>query len=128
MNAIKGREPYRPVAPIVALESLEAYFETTQPSPFMTFAPRATELTTELAPAIVHADGTSRLQTLSEADNPVLHRVLLEIGQSTGAPILMNTSFNFDGEPIVDTPDDALRSFVAGGADVLYINGERIIR
>jgi carbamoyltransferase len=128
MNRVKGREPYRPVAPLVPEESLEKFFETKQLSPFMTFGPKARQSTGELAPAIVHADGTSRVQTLRKTDNPILHRALVEIGTETGAPILMNTSFNVAGEAMVDTPDDALRSFRASGFDVLYINGERITR
>ncbi len=126
MNRLKGREPYRPVAPIIIAESLEQFFATKQPSPFMSFAPKARESTCALAPAIVHADGTSRVQTLSAVDNPILYEALTLIGQETGIPMLMNTSFNFAGEPMVDTPDDALRSFKLSGMDVLYINGERI--
>ena len=128
MNRLKGREPYRPVAPIMAAEALEQFFETRQPSPFMSFAPKARQTTRDLAPAIVHADGTSRIQTLTAEDNPILHRALVEIGQETGIPILMNTSFNVAGEAIVDTPEDALRNFKMSGVDVLYLNGERITR
>ena len=127
MNQLKGREPYRPVAPMIAAEFLEGFFCTKQPSPYMSFAPRARDITIEKAPAIVHADGTSRVQTLSAEDNPILHRALVEVGQETGVPILMNTSFNVAGEAIVDTPEDAMRNFKASQADVLYINGKRIV-
>lgn len=125
MNTLKAREPYRPVAPIVPAEAAGRFFSSSHPSPYMSFAPRALAAAQEKAPAIVHADGTARLQTLTQVENPILHRVLLEIGETTGAPILINTSFNFDGEPIVDTPEDALKSFRRGAADVLYVNGER---
>lgn len=126
MNLLKGREPYRPVAPMVTLESYQQFFEIGHPSPYMSFAPKASPITRQLAPAIVHKDGTSRMQTLSKEDNPILHRALEIIGEETGIPILMNTSFNFAGEAMVDTPDDALKSFKSSGMDVLYINGERI--
>jgi carbamoyltransferase len=128
MNRLKRREPYRPVAPMVTEEALEQFFETTQPSPYMSFAPKAKEITYQIAPAIIHADGTCRVQTLTPAQNPILHQALVHIGKETGAPILMNTSFNFAGEAMVDTPDDAIRSFKVSGMDVLYINGERITR
>lgn len=125
MNRITGREPYRPVAPIVLLDALSDFFETDCPSPFMSFAPRVRDVTARLAPAIVHADGTARLQTIGDADNPALARLLRLIGEQTGAPIMMNTSFNVGPEPMVDTPDDALRTFRASEVDVVYINGER---
>jgi carbamoyltransferase len=128
MNKLKGREPYRPIAPIITAQALEQFFETTQPSPYMSFAPKAKEITYKLAPAIIHADGTCRVQTLRPAQNPILYQALVYIGEETGAPILMNTSFNFAGEAMVDTPDDAVRSFKNSGMDVLYINGERITR
>lgn len=126
MNALKGREPYRPVAPIVAAEDLGVYFETNYPSPYMTFSPRAQPITQAICPAIVHVDGTSRIQTLTAAQNPVLYDVLQQLKGLALPPILMNSSFNVAGEPIVDTPDDALRSFQLSQADVLYVNGERI--
>jgi carbamoyltransferase len=91
----------------------------------MTSAPKAKEITKQKAPAIVHYDGTSRVQTLSVQDNELLHNVLCQIGDNTGIPILMNTSFNIANEPIVDTPNSAMRSFIGSEADVLYINGER---
>jgi len=122
---VKKREPYRPVAPIVPSERLSDFFESSELSPFMTSAPKAKEITKQKAPAIVHYDGTSRVQTLSVQDNELLHNVLCQIGENTGIPILMNTSFNIANEPIVDTPNSAMRSFIGSEADVLYINGER---
>jgi carbamoyltransferase len=122
---IKKREPYRPVAPIVIEDDLKKFFLTEHNSQYMTFSPKVKEITKILAPAIVHFDQTSRIQTLSQKDNPVLYRVLAEIGKKTGAPIIMNTSFNVNGEPLVDSPDDAFRNFEKSGADVLYINGRR---
>ncbi|MBN2052353.1 carbamoyl transferase NodU family protein [Candidatus Woesearchaeota archaeon] len=122
---VKKREPYRPVAPIITLDDLPVFFDTIQPSPYMTFAPMAKQITKDISPAIVHFDGTSRVQTISKDTNPIIHELLVRIKEKTGAPILMNSSFNTDGEPIVDTPVDAMRNFKSSGADILYINGER---
>ncbi len=122
---VKKREPYRPVAGMLPEEDLTKFFDTVHPSPFMTFAPRVKPGMANRIPAIVHADGTSRIQTLAQKDNPVLHEILKRVGQATGTSVLMNTSFNVAGEPIVDTPEDAKRSFDASEADILYINGEQ---
>lgn len=122
---IKKREPYRPVAPIIPAEDAQEWFDITVASPYMTFSPRARTKTRQRAPAIVHADGTSRLQTLARETNPVLHRILRAVGDATGVPILMNTSFNIDGMPIADTKDDAFEMFARSGADALYVNGVR---
>jgi len=128
LNKLKGREPYRPVAPMIRLRDLDRFFATRTPSPYMSFAPRAHLTTRELAPAIVHRDGTSRLQTVTQNTHPALHAALDILDSVAGVPILCNTSFNFDGEPMVDTPDDARKSFDGSGLDVLYINGERLAR
>lgn len=122
---VKGREAYRPVAPIVADFALDEYFEANQASPYMTYGFRAKARTEQVAPAIVHVDGTARLQSMSEEDNPVLYSILCKLAEEGRPPIIMNTSFNVAGEPIVDTPEDAKRQFEASGADVLYINGVR---
>jgi carbamoyltransferase len=122
---VKKREPYRPVAPIVPSERLFDFFDSSDLSPFMTYAPKAKEITKQKAPAIVHYDGTSRVQTLSSHDNEVLHNVICQIGENTGIPILMNTSFNIANEPIVDTPNSAMKSLIGSEADILYINGKR---
>jgi carbamoyltransferase len=122
---IKKREAYRPVAPIIADFALDTYFKDAKASPYMTFNYEATELCQKLAPAIVHDDGTSRIQTLSETDNPVLYAALVELDKRGLPPIIMNSSFNVADEPIVDSPEDAHRQFKVSGADVMYINGER---
>lgn len=128
LNKIKGREPYRPVAPMIRLHDLDRLFATRTQSPYMSFAPRALSTTQNLAPAIVHHDGTSRLQTITPNTHPALHAALDALDSAIGVPVLCNTSFNFDGEPMVDTPDDARRSFNNSGLDVLYIDGERLAR
>lgn len=124
-DEIKKREPYRPLAPIIIEPLTSEYFDSSHFSPFMTFAFKAKEITKKMAPAIVHNDGTSRIQTLNEEKNFTLYQIINIIREKTNIPILMNTSFNIQGEPIVDTPGDAFNSFLNSGADVLYINGER---
>lgn len=128
MNEIKNREPFRPVSPIVTLEKAQSYFHTHGPSPYMSFAVKARDLTRRVAPAIVHEDGTSRIQTVTAEENRMMHALLAAIDVATGLPILMNSSFNVAGDPIVDTPDDALDAFRKSRLDACYINGERHIR
>ncbi len=74
-------------------------------------------------PAVTHYGGTGRLQTLRQQWNPLYHRVLELFGQATGVPVLLNTSFNLRGEPIVNSPADALRTFAKSGLDALYMDG-----
>jgi carbamoyltransferase len=123
---VKRREPYRPVAAICLDEDEHEFFESKGDFRYMTFVANAREITKRLAPAIVHYDGTTRLQTLGKADNPLLYRGLKELKKQTGVPIIMNSSFNVAGYPIVDTPEDAMINFNESEADVLYLNGLRI--
>ncbi len=122
---VKGREPYRPVAAILTEEFLPKFTSDTVPSPYMTFAPKVKDEIKKNLPAIVHFNGTSRMQTLKKEDNTVLYEILDNIGKETGYPVLMNSSFNIKGEPIVDTPEDAMNTFQKSKTDVLYINGKR---
>lgn len=123
---VKGREPYRPVAAIVLEEDMEKYFENKIKSPYMTFCSRAKKITKKLAPAIVHVDGTTRLQTMNEKDNnSILYNVLNELKSNGIPPILMNSSLNIMNEPIVDSIEDAIKTFKKSNADVLYINGRK---
>lgn len=119
MNVAKNREAFMPFAPAVPIESAGAYFNTGSELPYMTAAVSATSLCKKVAPAAVHLDGTSRVQTVTLADNPFLYRVLKKIGEATGHPILLNTSFNAGGEPIVETVEDALCTFDKMGLDFL---------
>ena len=120
---IKGREPYRPVAAIIPYEFVHEYFYQTYSSPYMTFCAKAKPIRQKLAPAIVHFDKTTRVQTLIYQDNPILYKILLELKKKNLAPILMNTSLNVMGDPIVDTENDAIETYKKSKADVLYING-----
>jgi len=124
---IKKREPWRPVAPIVLAEELTRWFETTQMSPYMTTAPKARQETIALCPAIIHEDGTSRVQTLAHQDNPILHTIIRVMADKTGLPpIIMNTSFNEANDTIVSDPLNAIKQAKKMGVQILYINGMRI--
>ena len=118
---IKHREPFRPFAPSVLAERASEYFEISQPSPFMQFVVPVRRERRHEIPAVVHIDGTARVQTVTEQANPLFWRLITLFGERTGVPMVLNTSFNVDGEPIVCTPQDALRSFFASGLDALAI-------
>lgn len=120
-NEIKGRESYRPFAPIVFEHQVADYFQKAHRSPYMSFTlPWKPEMKT-VVPAVVHQDGTGRLQTINETDNPWLAEVLTEFAALTGVPVLLNTSFNVMGKPIVNTLDDALVVLMTSGLDaILY--------
>eukprot|EP00946_MAST-07B_sp_MAST-7B-sp1_P001865 g1865.t1 len=115
MNRIKHRDWYRPCAPVLNEESVEKVFEVTRhegnsvtSSPYMSFAPLLRPSIQEAFPGIAHVDGTARPQTVSHDRNPWLHRLLSRIGASIGAPILINTSFNTHGKPILNSAREAL--------------------
>lgn len=119
---IKDREWYRPVAPVVIENRALEYFEFDRRSEFMQFAVKVREEKRSLIPAVTHYDGTARLQTLSEMDNPFLFRVLEAFAERTGIPILINTSFNLKGQPIVETPEEAMQTFSSTEMHALVVN------
>lgn len=117
---IKHREIFRPFAPSIIEEATGEFFEQTHPSPFMTFAyPVKPEKRSQI-PAPTHVDGTARLQTVSRTANPLYWRLLRAVGDITGVPAVLNTSFN-DNEPIVCRPEEALDCFRRTQMDVLAI-------
>ena len=106
INQVKGREEFRPFAPMILKEDADTYFDSGIPSPFMNTIRKAKLETIEKYPSVVHLDGTSRLQEVTEEP----HRTLLqEWKKETGCPMLLNTSLNIKGEPIVNTEEDARR-------------------
>lgn len=125
--AVKSREPFRPLAPIVLEDEAGEWFACGR-SPYMLFTPPVREKTRALAPAVVHTDGTARVQTLAESDNPVVHRLLVEFQRRTGVPMVINTSFNLRGEPIVETPSDATAAFAESPVPVLCIDGFHVVK
>jgi carbamoyltransferase len=120
--AVKSREMFRPLAPIVLEEEAADWFQCTR-SPFMLFTPPVREHVKSLIPAVVHADGTARVQTLRPDDNPEVHRMLRSFQRRTGVPMVINTSFNLHGEPIVESPQDAVRAFLDSPVTVLCLDG-----
>ncbi|HEV3380946.1 MAG TPA: carbamoyltransferase C-terminal domain-containing protein [Trebonia sp.] len=120
--AVKSREMFRPLAPIVLEEEAADWFHCTR-SPFMLFTPRVREHVKSRIPAVVHVDGTARVQTLRQRDNPEVHRLLRAFQQATGIPMVINTSFNLHGEPIVESPAHAVRAFGESPVTVLCLDG-----
>lgn len=119
---VKHRQAFRPFAPIVVAERASEIFEGEEESPFMLLAKRVMPEWSDRVSAIVHVDGTARVQTVTEAQNPKLYRLLKEFEKITGVPVLVNTSFNVKGEPIVESPDDALDCFLSTGFDYLALH------
>lgn len=123
-KVVKKRESFRPFAPSVLSGHVEEWFEKSDSlsSPFMSLTKKATK--PDLVPAVVHVDGTSRLQTLQRDQNPTYYDLISQFFQLTGVPMVLNTSFNTAGEAIVESPYDALKCFLnADGIDVLVFPG-----
>ncbi len=117
VNAIKGREPFRPFAPAVLLERAAEHFDMPVPeSPLMQFVARVRH--PDRLPGIAHVDGTARVQTVGPRDSPALRALLLRFEAETGSPVLLNTSMNVKGEPLANTRDDAERFAAATGVRV----------
>ena len=125
VNKVKGREPWRPFAPIVLAEKASDWFNgCPASSPYMLFT---AQVKGDRLPAITHVDGSSRIQTVDESCGGI-RRVLEAFDRATGVPVLMNTSFNGPGEPIVETPSQAINLLLASDIDVVYIEGRRVTR
>jgi carbamoyltransferase len=123
---IKKREPFRPFAPSILAERVGDYFEQTHPAPTMLMVYQVRAEKRAEIPAVVHVDGSGRLQTVSTASNPRYHRLISDFCELTGVPLVLNTSFN-ENEPIVCTPRDAINCFLKTRMDVLYL-GNRAVR
>jgi carbamoyltransferase len=121
LNRLKGRELFRPFAPVVTAEDQFRYFELAQTSPYMLLAASVREEYRRILPAITHVDGTARVQAVSETDEPFVHKLLHAFEALTTHPVLLNTSFNLGGDPIVESPHDALVAFQTTSIDVLAI-------
>jgi carbamoyltransferase len=119
---VKHRQAFRPFAPIVLAERAAEIFEGDEESPYMLVAKRVRPEWRDKIPAVVHVDGTARVQTIRSDQNERLYRLLKEFDAITGVPVLINTSFNVKGEPIVETPEDALACFLSTGIDYLALH------
>lgn len=118
-GVVKYREYWRPFCPSIPYEDAEKYFKNYTNAPFMNIAFDASEKLINDAPAIVHVDGTVRVQLVHQKHHPQFHRLLKAFERKTGIPVLLNTSFNLKGEPIVCGFSDALRTFFSSGMEVL---------
>lgn len=126
--AVKFREAFRPFAPAILAERVSEYFECPPDTrvPFMERVFMFRPEKRDEVPSVVHVDGTGRLQTVARDDNPRYYDLIEHFAQLTGVPIVLNTSFNLNGEPIACTPDDAIRTFSTCGLDALYLGNVRI--
>ncbi|MQY06317.1 carbamoyltransferase family protein [Actinomadura macrotermitis] len=127
LNAVKGREQFRPIAPMVALDRASEIFEGPIPSPYMLFVQNVKPEWRDRIPAVVHVDGTARIQTVTRADEPLVADLLAAFERRTGVPVVVNTSLNTAGRPMVDDPRDALECFGSAPVDLLAI-GPFVVR
>ncbi|HYC82542.1 MAG TPA: carbamoyltransferase C-terminal domain-containing protein [Solirubrobacterales bacterium] len=121
LNEIKGREQFRPVAPMVLEQRAADLFQGPLPSPYMLFTHRVAADWCERIPAAVHVDGTARIQTVDPREEPLVARMLAGFQRRTGIPVVINTSLNTAGRPMVDDPRDALECFGSAPVDLLAI-------
>jgi carbamoyltransferase len=124
---IKFREPFRPFAPVVLEERTDEYFDLSEPARpyparYMLLVTWIHEDKHAIIPAVTHVNGSGRLQTIRREWNPRYYRVVEKFGEATGVPVLLNTSFNLRGEPIVNTPQNALNTFGNSGIDMLVMD------
>ncbi len=142
---IKFRESFRPFAPAVLTEKASDFFKMNNPSPYMLFVYQVKDFTENMCteglgmeqkaaavsnalPAVTHVDGSARVQTVDAITNPEFYALLSAFEKRTGCPVLVNTSFNRRGEPIVCSPEDALRCFMNTGMDVLVMNNYVLLK
>jgi carbamoyltransferase len=129
---IKFREPFRPFAPSVLAEATERYFDLPNapaqfPARFMLYVVQLKNGQGNVVPAVTHVDNTARPQAVHKSESPLYYRLIERFGQASGVPVLMNTSFNLKGEPIVNTPQNAFNTFCASGMDALVL-GNTVVR
>ena len=120
-DAVKFRETWRPFAPSVLADKGHVYFHDFRPSPYMVLSFWATDEAKSKIPAVVHVDGSCRVQSVTEESNPLFHRLLSHFHRLTGVGAVLNTSFNLKGDAIVESPRDAIHTFFTSGLDCLLI-------
>jgi len=121
LNDIKDREDFRPVAPVVLEEEAGNWFDHAGVSPFMLFVFDVLPDKADRIPAVRHVDGTARIQTINRQQHPLYYDLIHAFQKQTGVPVLVNTSFNTRGEPIVCSPRDAIECFWTSPLDALVI-------
>ncbi len=129
-SAVKFREAFRPFAPAILTERVADYFDCPPGTevPYMERVFMFLEDKKDDVPAVVHVDGSGRLGTVGEASSPRFRSLIQHFEAETGVPIVLNTSFNLNGEPMVDSPLDAIRTFYSSGLDILYLGDVRITK
>ena len=129
-RVIKYREAFRPFAPSILEERVDEYFECARDAsvPFMERVFQIKKSKQKEIPAVVHIDGSGRLQTVSKKTNPRYYKLIQEFEKLTGVPVVLNTSFNLKGEPIVMTPTDAIRTFHTSGLDALIMGNYCLVK
>ncbi len=120
-SEVKFREAYRPFAPSATVEGAKEFFDIEVEAPFMLKVCQVRESKVDVLPAITHVDGSARLQTVRSETNPIYHALISNLGNRTGVPVVLNTSFNIQGEPVVESPRDAIRCFFSTGLDALCL-------
>lgn len=128
VNSFKDRETHRPFAPAILQERTLEFFEWEVDSPYMSFAVQVRADAKDKIPAVIHADGTARVQTVAKESRSPLRPILEQFDALTGTPVLLNTSFNRKGEPMVQTSGDAIEAFIHSNLDVLVLDGVTIQR
>jgi carbamoyltransferase len=126
---VKKREAFRPFAPSVAEEEVDTWFDVPKGTrlPYMITIVDVRPEWREALPAITHVNGSARVQTVSATDNPAYHRLLQEVGKRTGRRMVLNTSFNVKGQPIVNTPEEAIETFLGTGIDCLFLENHLVV-
>jgi len=124
--SIKFREPFRPFAPSILVDHASEFFELSEPARhyparFMLFVVDVKDGKRNLIPAVTHVDGTGRLHAVHEQTSPLYYRLIQRFGDATGVPVVLNTSFNLKGEPIVNSPREAFSTFSKSGMEVLVL-------
>ena len=127
---VKMREAFRPFAPAVTIEQAHEYFEVAPMTelPYMIVIGNVRQEFRECLPAVTHVDGSARIQTVSGKDNAEFHALLREVGKVLGREMLLNTSFNVKGQPIVNTPEEAIETFLRTGIDCLFLENTLVRR
>jgi carbamoyltransferase len=118
---VKFREPFRPFAPVVPIENMREYFDLDCESPYMLLIAPVHPDKRSVIPAITHVDGTARVQTVTAQDNGRFYQLVKAFGERTGVPVIVNTSYNIKGEPIVETPLQAVECFLCSDMDALVM-------
>lgn len=124
---VKFREAYRPFAPSCIVEAKNDYFDLSVEAPFMLKVCNVLKEKQSVIPAVTHVDGSARLQTVDSKTHPLYYNLIKKLGEKTGVPVVLNTSFNIQGEPLVESPKDAMRCFFSTGLDMLVI-GNYLLR